>query len=233
MRKRKALYLSWGDYFRETNQYPIILKRKDEQEIFNKLNNMRKEIECFVDEIYQEYDGLVPIAGGRESLKEYLISLESDGFIENNEVVLILNYMLPRFAVKNDFYKLKGIDVGIRDAIYAAIEKLAMKEPIPAFEKALVTVYAGVRNHIKTDVDNRLYVPIINGIKDSSIIFDDDSDRVIINFRVVQMENPVTIITIKDAADLIKNEQNFARRVAEYAHKNRERKASEINIYAE
>ena len=59
MRKRKALYLSWGDYFRETNQYPIILKRKDEQEIFNKLNNMRKEIECFVDEIYQEYDGRV------------------------------------------------------------------------------------------------------------------------------------------------------------------------------
>ena len=232
MTNRKAKYLSWAEYYRETKQFPRPLKSKDEREIFMKLNNMRKEIDNFVEEIYGKYDGLVPIKAGKTSLTEYIISLESDGYIENDEIVIALNYMLPRFAVKDDFYKLKGIDRGIRLATYCAIEKIALEKPLPCYEKALITIYAGVKNNIKTDTDNRLYTPIINGIRDASIIEDDDSNRVILNFRVVQMENPVTIITIKDAETLLENEHNFAKRVAEKVYKSRESKVSNLDGYA-
>lgn len=215
MKKRKSKVISWADYFRETNQFPRPLKESDEKKIFMKYVEFREKIDEIVDEIYKKYEGNIPLQGGKKSLLEYIISIESDGYIENNEVVAVLNYSLPRFAVKNDFYKYKGIDSGMRLATYCAFERVAMKSPLPYYEKALVTIYAGVKNKMRTDADNRLFVPIINGIKDTGMIKDDNSEHLIFNFRVVPMEKPVTIITIKDAENLLEEEYEFARKVAE------------------
>ena len=220
MKKRKAKVISWADYFRETNQYPMVLRRKDEEKIFMQYLELRKKIDEFVDEIYEKYEGNIPLQGGKKSLLEYIISIESDGYIENNEVVAVLNYSLPRFVVKNDFYKYKGIDSGMRLATYCAFERIATKTPLPYYEKALVTLYAGVKTKMQTDVDNRLFIPIINGIKDTGMIKDDNSEHIIFNFRVVPMEKPVTVITIKDAENLLQEEYDFARKVADKSSKN-------------
>ena len=220
MKKRKAKVISWADYFRETNQYPNPPIAKYEREIFMKLSEHRKIIDSIADELYEKYEGKISLIGGKKSQIEHVISIESDGHIENDEVIAVLNYILPRFLIKNDFGKLKGIDQGIRYATYCAFERIAMKSPLPYYEKALVTIYAGVNNKMRTDVDNRLFVPIINGIKDTGMIKDDNSEHLIFNFRVVPMEKPVTIITIKDAENLLEEEYEFARKVAEKSFEN-------------